>query len=164
MSWNIFFTECMALTGMRHVSRTQYARTLATAYHTCVQRHYETMSSGGKITNADPKYQGLFQGFLSMCEQNLHRHGDINWISQVGVYVQQYWPGIIMTGPTGIVTVNTTGTWLAPKVRQNYDFRIIIYSLIATARVHIKTLTGTYVSTVLPITSPWSGTLLNVIG
>ncbi len=161
MSWSIFFTECMALTGMRHVSRTQYARTLATAYHSCVDRHFETMTGGGKITNAQSKYDALYRGFLRMCDQNLGGHAEVNWIAQVGVYCKAYWPGLIIVGPTGIVTVSSQGTWLAPKLKQNFDFRIIIYSLIATARVHIKTVTGTYVSTVLPaVTAPWSGALM----
>ena len=164
MSWSLFHTEMMALTGMQHVSRVQYAQKFSTAYHNSVLRHFDTLTAGGVVISTAPLVPVLFQGFLATCEQNLHQHKNVNWCQQVGKYVQQYWVGAVITGPTGVVTVTGTGSWNAPPVIQNTDFNIILWTFELAARIHLMTLTGTYVSTVVPgVTSPWSGAMLQTI-
>lgn len=164
MSWSLFHTECQALTGMKHVSRVQYSQILSSAYHNCAMRHFDTMTAGGTALTQTAKQPILFNGFLSMCESNLTQHTEINWLKQIGQYVKLYWVGAIITGPTGVVTLTSTGTWSAPVIKQNLDFSIMIYSFIAAARIHLMTMTGQYVSTVLPgVVTPWSGAMLQTI-
>jgi len=165
MSWSLYVTRCQALTGMKHVSNTQYSEIMASAYHECVARHFDTMTAGGTATlSLTAKYPILYNGFLNMCTSNLSSHREINWLRQVGQFVLTYWTGAIITGPTGVVTVISTGNWLAPNIKQNLDFNVMLYSFVASARVHLMTLTGQYVSTVLPsVTAPWSGALLQTI-
>lgn len=164
MSWTTFHSECMALTGMTHVSRVQFAEKMATAYHNCILRHFETLTSGGTVVNTSPKLPMLIQGFLAVCNQNMAQHNQVNWIQQIGQFILQYWVGALITGPTGFVNVTSTGTWTAPPVAPNYDFNIILYTFEAVARTHLVTLTGIYTSTVViippPMTTPWSGGLL----
>lgn len=154
----------MALTGMQHVSRTQFANKFATAYHNSVMRHFDAMTAGGVVINTAPNVPMLSQGFLSICEQNMSQHNQINWIGQIGKYVKLYWTGGIITGPTGIVNITSPGGWMAPPVVQNYDFNIILWTFEATARVHIMSLIGIYTSTVVPgVVTPWSGATLQTI-
>lgn len=164
MSWTVFHTECMALTGMKHVSRIQYSQTMANAYHASVLRHFDTLTAGGTVINTSPKLAPLIQGFLQVCEQNMTHHKDVNWVQQIGPFIQQYWSGAIIIGPTGIVNVTSVGQWNAPSVKQNMDFNIILYSLEAACRVHITTLQGIYTSTVVPnLVTPWAGGFLVTI-
>jgi hypothetical protein len=165
MSWSTFHTECMALTGRKHVSREQYSQKLSQAYHNCVMRHFDTPTAGGTVINTAPKVPALYRGFLSICEQNLKHHKQINWIEQVGVHILQYWAGAFITGPTGFVSVTSVGSWSPIPIRQNYDFNLILRAFALTCRVHMMTLTGLYTSTVTvpPFTVPWSGGLLQTI-
>lgn len=164
MSWSVFHTKCMALTGMKHVSRVQYSQIMSSAYHESVLRHFDTMTGGGVVINTSPKLLTLYNGFLSICETNMGQHNAVNWLQQVGSFIITYWTGAVITGPTGVVTVTSPGTWTAPPVVQNLDFNIILYTFEAVARVHIATLLGTYVSSVVPgVTAPWSGALLATI-
>lgn len=154
----------MALTGMQHVSRVQYSQKMSQAYHNCVLRHFETLTSGGTVVNTSANIPILFQGFLQVCEQNLQQHNNVNWVQQIGQFVIQYWTGALITGPTGFVNVTSPGTWTGVPVVQNFDFNIILYAFEAAARVHMASLTGIYTSTVViippPLTTPWSGALL----
>lgn len=161
MSWSLFVTECQALTGMKHVSRVQYSQIMASAYQNCVQRHFETVTGLGTPVSLIPKYPILYNGFLNTCEENLGSHREINWLRQIGKFIIRYWDGAVIVGPTGIVTVTNMGNWLAPNIKQNLDFNIMLYSYAATARIHLMTLAGTYVSTVIPgLSTPWSGVTL----
>lgn len=151
----------MALTGMTHVSRVQYSQIMASAYHESVLRHFDTLTAGGTVINTAPKLPALVQGFLSVCEMNMGQHQGVNWLSQIGTYIITYWTGAMIIGPTGTVTVASPGSWIGPPVVQNLDFNIILYTFEAAARIHIMSLTGIYVSSVVPgVTSPWSGALL----
>lgn len=164
MSWSLFHTKCMALTGMTHVSRVQYSQIMSSAYHESVVRHFDTLTAGGRVINTSPKLPLLNQGFLATCEMNLQQHQGVNWLQQIGKYIISYWTGAIIVGPTGTVTVTSPGSWLGPPVVQNLDFNIILYTFEAAARIHIMSLTGIYVSSVVPgVTSPWSGALLQTI-
>jgi hypothetical protein len=116
------------------------------------------MSGGGVVVNSAPKMPLLMQGILAVCEQNMGTHQDVNFLDQIGDHVKNYWVGNIITGPTGTVTVTSTGQWVGPKVVQNFDFNIMLNMMIAAFRIHLLTLTGTYVSSVVPgVTTPWSG-------
>lgn len=155
----------MALTGMQHVSRVQYSNQMSSAYHECVLRHLDTLTAGGTVINTAPKLPMLNQGFLAVCEQNMMTHQNVNWIQQIGQYIITYWTGASIVGPTGTVTVTSPGSWTGPPVVQNLDFNVILYTFEAAARIHIMSLTGIYVSSVVPgVTSPWSGALLQTIG
>lgn len=164
MSWSIFHTQCMALTGMTHVSRIQYSQTMANAYHASILRHFDTLTAGGVVINTAPKVPALIQGFLAVCEANMSQHNGVNWLQQISPHILTYWTGAVITGPTGVVTVTSPGSWTGPPVAPNLDFNVILYTLEAACRIHIMTLVGTYVSSVVPgVTSPWSGALLQTI-
>ena len=161
MSWSLFKTKCAVLTGQQHVSRMQFSQTIADAYHQAILLHFDSMSSGGKVVNTTPKVTPLYQGILSICEQNLHSQGDPNFLQQIGKFVKLYWVGAVITGPTGTVAVTSPGQWNGPYVKQNFDFQIILNTMIVAFRSHLMTLTGTYTSSVVPgVTSSWSGALL----
>lgn len=162
MSWSTFHVECMALTGQKHVSRTQFAARMSGAYHNCMLRHFDSMTAGGTAITIAAMQPILFQGFLTICEQNLNQHNGVNWAQQIGNYVIQYWTGAVIVGPIGIVNVTYPGSWIAPYVPQNLDFNLILYSIEAAARVHLATMLGIYTSTVTtpPVTTPWSGAML----
>lgn len=159
MSWRIFRNECQALTGKKHVSTQQYARTLTNAYHNCVMRHFDARTSNGRAYTQMAKKTILYAGFLQICEANLHQHSNsVNWLNQVGKYVKLYWTGAMITGPAGIITIYNTGRWKAPKIKQNLNFDIMINAFTKAAKIHMMTLQGQYVSTVIPwITAPWFG-------
>lgn len=164
MSWSLFQTKCSVLTGQQHVSREQFSQTISDAYHQTMMLHFDTMTAGGKLTNSQPKVLPLYNGLLSICNANLMSQTDVHWIQQIGPLFQTYWVGNVIVGPTGVVTVTSPGTWIGPKIVQNYDFTILLQTLIATARAHIMTLVGTYVSSVVPgVTSPWSGAMLQTL-
>lgn len=163
MSWSIFRTECQALTGMKHVSRVQYSRILSSAYHNSVMRHFDIVTGNGKAVTQLAKQPILFGGFLATCEANLLQHNDVNWLAQIGKYIKLYWTGCVITGPGGVVTVTSPGTWVAPKVVQNLNFDIMIQSFAAASKIHILSLQGMYVSSMMGITSPWFGGSLRTI-
>lgn len=164
MSWSLFHTECLALTGMTHVSRVQYAQRMSQAYHNCVMRHFDTLTAGGVVVNTVVNLPTLFQGFLQVCNQNLTHHRQVNWVQQIGRYIQLYWAGAIIVGPTGFVNVTSTGSWVSVPVVPNLDFNMILYAFEVAARIHLMTLTGIYTSTVViippPMTTPWSGAMM----
>lgn len=158
MSWSLFKTKCSVLTGPQHISEIQFAQTIGDAYHQAVSLHFDSMTAGGKIVNNAPKFPILVQQIQNLCTQNRSSSGDVDFLKQVGPYIKQYWTGLVIVGPTGIVTVSNTGTWSNIKVAQNLDFSIIMNAMILSFRTHIMTLKGTYVSTVVPgVSSPWSG-------
>lgn len=161
MSWSVFKTKCAVLTGNQHVSRELFSQTISSAYNTCISMHFDTLTAGGHTINNAAKLPALYNGILGICNANMAAQTDVNFIAQIGPLFQAYWAGIVIVGPTGTVTVLSPGTWQGPKVVQNFDFQILLNVLILTARTHIMTLTGTYVSSVVPgVTSPWSGAML----
>lgn len=160
MSWSLFKTKCNVLTGQQHVSKEQFAQTIASAYHQCVSLHFDTMTGGGKIVNNAPKLPILNQQILAVCTANLASHADVDFLKQIGPAFVNYFVGIVITGPTGVVTITSPGQWNNVKVPQNLDFQIILNALIISCRTHIMTLQGQYVSSVVPgVTSIWSGAL-----
>lgn len=163
MSWSLFQAKCSVLTGKQHVSRRQFARTLSNAYHQSVVRHIDIVTAGGRIVGRNP--QTLFQGILSICEKNLRSpERNINFLQQIEPFIYAYWAGTVITGPTGVVIVTSTGKWIAPYVKQNYNFNVLINAMSNVARIHIMTLLGTYTSTVVTgLTTPWSGYSLQTI-
>ena len=165
MSWQLFHTECSALTGMTHVSREQFSQTIATAYHGSVMRHLDSVTGGGVVINTAPKLPMLTMGLISIANMNLASHSQsINWVQQVGKFIKLYWVGAMITGPTGMVVVSSTGVWTAPSVVPNTDFNILLWTFEAVALIHLMTLVGTYTSTVVPgLTTPWSGATLLTI-
>jgi len=91
MSWKIFHTECMALTGMPHISTLQFAQRMAMAYHNCVLRHFESMTGGGVVISTTPFVPMLVAGFIYISAQNATQHSQVNWLSQIGKYIKNYW-------------------------------------------------------------------------
>ena len=157
----MFKTKCNVLTGQQHVSKEQFAQTIASAYHQCVSLHFDTMSGGGKLTNNAPKLPILNQQILAVCTANLASHADVDFLKQIGPAFISYWTGgLTMAGPCGTSTVLNPGQWNNVKVPPNLDFQIILNALMISCRTHIMTLTGTYISNTLPISTPWSGGLL----
>lgn len=127
-------------------------------------QHFDLMTAGGVIINSSPKFTPLFQGILGICNQNMTAQGDVHFLQQIGKFVLTYWAGLIITGPTGVVTITGTGSWAAPYVKQNFNFQIILNTMIMAFRSHLPTLTGIYVSSVVPgVTAPWSGALLQAL-
>ena len=164
MSWSLFKTRCSVLTGPQHVSETLFAQTIAQAYHQTVLLHFESMTAGGKVINAAPKLPLLQQQIQVWCTANMTTHSEINFLQQIGPAFVSYWTGIIIAGPTGIVTVYNPGVWNGIYLKQHLDFNIFINALILCCRTHITSLSGQYVSTVLPsVTAPWSGVMLQAL-
>lgn len=164
MSWSLFKAKMNVLTGPQHVSREQFARTIADAYHQAMTVSFDSMTAGGKLVNNAPKYQVFYQTILGHCNANMGTHQDVDLLKQIGPAVKAYWTGLMIVGPTGIVTINSTGSWTAPKVKQNFDFQIILNAMIASFRTHIMTVQGKYVSTVVPgVSAPWSGALFQTM-
>lgn len=156
----MFKTKCNVLTGQQHVSKEQFAQTIASAYHQCVSLHFDTMSGGGKLTNNAPKLPILNQQILAVCTANLASHADVDFLKQIGPAFVNYWVGLVIVGPCGTSTVLNPGQWNNVKVPPNLDFQIILNALMISCRTHIMTLQGQYVSSILPVTSTWSGALL----
>jgi hypothetical protein len=155
----------MVLTGQTHVSVEQFSQTIASAYHQAVMLHFETMTGGGKLTNTAPKLPALYNGILSVCNMNRMQHNEVNFLQQIGPHIQAYWAGAIIIGPTGTATVLSPGSWTGIYIKQNYNFYILLNAMISCFRIHIMSLTGTYVSSVVPgVTSPWSGATLVSLG
>jgi len=160
LSWSLFKTKCMVLTGQQHISVPQFAQTISDAYHQAVSLHFDTMSGGGKLINNIPKFPILNQQILTQCNANLASQSEVHILNQIGPFIQSYWTGLVITGPTGVVTIISPGTWVGIPVVQNFDFNILLNMMITCFRTHIITLTGQYVSSVVPgLTAPWSGAL-----
>lgn len=151
----------MVLTGQQHISVPQFAQTISDAYHQAVSLHFDTLTAGGRLVNNTPKLPILNQQILTQCNANLASQNEVHILNQIGPFIQSYWTGLVITGPTGVVTILNPGTWVGVPVVQNFDFNILLNIMITCFRTHIMTLTGQYVSTVVPgVTSPWSGALL----
>lgn len=164
MSWSLFKTKCMVLTGQQHISVPQFAQTIADAYHQAVTLHFDTMTAGGVIVNNAPKFPILYQQILAQCNANLASQSEVHILNQIGPFILSYWTGLVITGPTGVVTVLSPGTWVGVPVVQNFDFNIMLNMMITCFRTHIMTVTGQYVSSVVPgVVSPWSGALLQAL-
>jgi len=160
LSWSLFKTKCAVLTGPQHISKEQFAFTIADAYHQAVTLHFDTLTAGGVLVNNAPKFPILYQNILTQCNANLLSQSEVHILNQIGPFIQSYWVGLIITGPTGIVNVLSPGTWIGLPIVQNFDFNIILNAMITCFRTHIMTLTGQYTSTVVPgVISPWSGAL-----
>ncbi len=165
MSWQLWETEMGALTGKQHVSREQYSQVIASAYHNCILRHFDSMTAGGKAIGMGGKLQPLYEGILNMCNANIGSHNQVNFVQQLQPLIMQYWAGGVIAGPTGVVTVLSPGTFISPMVSPNLDFKIILKVYGGCFRTHLATLTGTYVSSVVPgLVTPWSGGFLQTIG
>lgn len=160
MSWTLFKTRCNVLTGSPHVTTQLFANTLATAYHECMTLHFDSITAGGKLINNAPKLPLLQQSILTFAETNRQAAVDVDFLKQLGPSFITYWTGLIIVGPTGTVTVLNPGQFNNLKVPPNTDFQIILNNLIMACRTHIMTVTGQYVSSVVPgVTSPWAGAL-----
>jgi hypothetical protein len=154
----------MVLTGQTHISRQQFAQTISDAYNQTILLHFDSLTAGGKVVNSAPKLLPLYNGILTVCEMNIHQHNQVNFLQQLGPYIQTYWAGIIIVGPTGTVTVTSPGSFTGIPVPPNNNFNIILNAMIAAFKIHIMTLVGTYVSSVVPgVVSPWSGAMLQTI-
>jgi len=154
----------MVLTGQQHISVPQFAQTISDAYHQAVSLHFDTMTAGGVLVNNAPKFPILNQQILAQCNANLASQSEVHLLNQIGPFIQSYWTGLIITGPTGVVTVLSPGTWVGVPVVQNFDFNIMLNMMMTCFRTHIMTLTGQYVSSVVPgVVSPWSGALLQAL-
>lgn len=161
MSWSLFKTKCAVLTGKQHISVEQFSYTISDAYHQAVSLHFDSMTAGGQITNNTPKFPILNQQILAQCKANLASHSDARLLDQIGSFILSYWTGLIIVGPTGIVTVTSPGTWVGLSVVQNLDFNIMLNAMVTCFRSHIMTVSGQYVSTVVTgVVSPWSGASL----
>lgn len=162
MSWSVFKAKCNVLTGNPHVTPELFAFTIADAYVTCISMHFDSMSGMGVVTTFAPKLPLLQQQILMYCNLNRQSHADIDLLAQIGPAFVNMWPGEIIIGPTGITTVTSGGVWQNTKVQPNTNFQVILNALERACRVHITTLTGQYISTVIqpfpPV--PWVGSLL----
>ena len=160
MSWSIFRTRCLALTGRQHVKPPQFARTVANAYHQSVIRHLDTVTGGGRVLGTTPA--PLYAGLLKVMYQNLNSNSKaVSLISQLQPYIYAYWAPAFIVGRIGVVKITGTGKYTGLYVAQNFDFNIILNHMIYTFAIHMKTLTGIYTSTALPsVTTPWSGAAL----
>lgn len=161
MSWSLFKTKCMVLTGQQHISVEQFSQTISDAYHQAVSLHFDSMTAGGQIINNAPKFPLLNQQILQQCKVNLQSQQEVNLLQQIGPFIINYWTGLTIIGPTGTVTITSPGTWVAIPVPPNLDFNIMLNLMITAFRTHIMTLVGIYVSSVVVgVTAPWSGALL----
>lgn len=160
MSWSLFKTKCAVLTGPQHISKEQFAFTIADAYHQAVTLHFDTLTAGGVLVNNAPKFPILYQNILTQCNANLVSHQEIDFLKQIGPAILSYHAGGIIVGPTGTVTITSPGSWNNIKIEQNFDFQILLNAMIISFRTHIMTMSGVYVSSVVPgVTSVWSGAL-----
>lgn len=161
MSWTLFKTKCNVLTGPQHISVELFAQTVASAYHQAVTLHFDSMTAGGKLVNNAPKLPVLYNQLLAQCNANLNAHNGVELTRQLGPFIQAYWTGLVIIGPTGTVTITSPGQWTGIPTPPNQNFQIILNNIVTSARTHIMTLTGIYVSSVLPgVTAPWSGAML----
>lgn len=160
MSYSLFRAQINALTGMQHVSRIQFAQTIANAYNGLVERSFETLTAGGIVVGAVAGLPGLTAGIYSITEKNLHQTKEVNFFTQIAPFIYQYWVGKTIVGPTGVVTITTTGNFKGPMIKQNFTFQIWITTFVAVVAVHIMSLQGMYVNNTTGLTSPWSGALL----
>ena len=160
MSLSLFKTEIMALTGMQHVSRMQFAQTVGTAYNNLILRCFETLSGGGQFLAAAAGTPTLINGIHSITEQNLNQHKDVNFFSQIAPHIYTYWAGQPCIGPLGVVTVTSPGNFQGPIVPQNFDATIFIGIFQGVVATHLLTLSGTYINSVTGVTTPWSGATL----
>jgi hypothetical protein len=151
----------MVLTGQQHISVPQFAQTIADAYHQTISLHFDTMTAGGVIINNAPKFPILYQQILAQCTANLASQSEVHLLNQIGPFIVSYWTGLVISGPTGVVTVLSPGVWVGLPVVQNLDFNIMLQMMMTCFRTHIMTVVGQYVSSVVPgVVSPWSGALL----
>lgn len=165
MSWSLFKTNCMVLTGPQHISVQLFAQTVANAYHTCMTMHFDSLTAGGILVNNAPKLPLLTQAILAQCTANLSSSSQsTDLIKQIGPAIITYWTALIITGPTGVVTVTSPGSWNSIPVPPNTNFDLWLQAFMLAARTHIMTLTGQYVSSVVPgVVSPWSGALFQTL-
>lgn len=154
----------MVLTGQQHVSVEQFARTITDAYHQTMSLHFDTMTGAGQLRNNAPKKPILYGQFLARCNANLASHSEIHILNQIGPMVQSYFGGLVILGPLGTVTITSPGVWTGIPVVQNMNFNIMLTAMITCFKIHIMTLQGIYVSSVVPgVTSVWSGTLFQTL-
>lgn len=154
----------MVLVGGTHVSVPMFAQTIADAYHTTISLHFDSMSGGGKIVNNTPKFPILYQQILQQCNANMATHSQIQLIQQIGPMIMNYWAGISIIGPLGNVTVLSPGSFVGLPVIQNNNFNIMLDAMIMSFRTHLLTITGVYVSSVVPgVTAPWGGSLMQCL-
>lgn len=162
MSWSLFKTKCMVLTGQQHISVPQFAQTISDAYHQAISLHFDSMTAGGKLVNNAPKFPILYQQILAQCNANLASQSEIHLLNQIGPFIQSYWTGLTILGPTGTVVITSPGVYVGVPVVQNLDFNIMLDMMVLTFRTHLMTLTGIYTSSVVPglVVPTWSGALL----
>lgn len=164
MSWSLFKTKCNVLTGNPHVTPELFAFTIADAYITCMNLHFDSMTGAGVLTTITPQLPLLQQQILMYCNLNRQSATDVDFLAQIGpAFVNAHIGGIIL-GPLGTVTITVPGQWQNIKVPPNTNFQIILDALVVSCRTHLMTLQGIYVSSVVPpTTSPWSGALLQCL-
>lgn len=165
MSWSTFKAELGALTGDPHVTPQKFADTVAGAYHNCILRHLDMASGGGKLTILPGNDMILSSQILQLTQANMGMYSYVNIVQQIGPAILTYWAGALATGPAGNVIINFTGTWIAPPLPNNLDFRIFAEVMTIAAQTHLLTLVGIYTMFAPPgATTPWSGTFLKTFG
>jgi hypothetical protein len=126
--------------------------------------HFDSMTGAGVLTTITPQLPLLQQQILMYCNLNRQSTADVDFLAQIGpAFVNAHIGGIIL-GPLGTVTITVPGQWQNIKVPPNTNFQIILDALVVSCRTHLMTLSGQYVSSVVPpTTSPWSGALLQCL-
>lgn len=165
MSWEVFKSEVLTLSGNPHVTEQLFASTVANAYNSCMSRHIETLSGGGAMIGLSARTPILEQSILSRIQQNVQSHQEINIIEQIGPYIQNYWKGATYIGPAGSGVITSTGTWTPTPLPKNLDFRVFVNAFVISARAHILSMVGVHTMFTPPgATVPWSGVYYTPVG
>lgn len=167
MSWQLAYTKCLALTGKQHITIEKFADVLAGAYDDVAKLHMDVITGTSVSAFIDPgRKQLLKQGIITEMNKNLlGGDNNTNLLQQFAPYIQQYWAGIQLIGPNGIVSITYPGIWINPWIKQNNNFIIMVVAFIVCAVLQILTMVGIYASTIIPgLVSPWSGLSLRTFG
>lgn len=166
MSWSLMFTQCWALTGVRHVSKEIFASTIADSYHGCVRRHLDTISGLPMGFIGEDKRNLLYEEILKICDENSNSVGDKNFLQQMGPIITKYWEDMIIDGPYGSVVIMFPGIWIAPPIKQNLNFSIMAAMFVLVSKIHLMTIVGVFTSLLKGpngeplIIAPWAGASL----
>lgn len=161
MSFQLFKYQVLSKLYPQHLDRFKQAITLALAYNTLVLNHYEPLTGGGKFVTGGLKVPVVIANLQLIFEaQRRSGFNKINFFKLMKPSIDFYWTGMVCVGPLGVVTVTSPGVFKGPSIPENTSIEGFVDIFASVMRVHLTTLTGTYLNYYTGVTSPWSGATL----
>lgn len=160
MSYSLLRHELKNYLFKQHNDSTKFSRIMANSYTNFVNRHFDTMTGGGRPVGISAKNIILRRQIQTILDRNIKNSRKINFFNDLEPFIKSFWMGQVITGPTGMVVINNPGIFKGPHVPENNSIDIFLGVLQGVIGVHMLSMTGLYTNAYTGVTIPWTSALL----